>query len=223
MSNIIFESSILWESVGVAIDHKKVLRIHGYKDFLKVRPRILNAAIDAVKEVLLYSTPKVFYTRTRIIDNKQGLVELFSGVELYCPIFSERLINCDSLIILFLTLGEKVDEEILRLQGCEDRPLGSIFLETAARINVEVISREFQKFLVEKLSREGKRLTMRMGPGYQYKMGKSNDKISWDLMQQFALFDAFGQKKPNLLLLDSGAMLPKMSRSAIFGVLSNKY
>jgi len=59
---------------------------------------------------------------------------------------------------------------------------------------------------------------MRMAPGYSYRVENQEERVSWDLLEQEKLFGLFGKADLPVELMDSGAMLPRMSRSGIFGV-----
>ena len=61
-------------------------------------------------------------------------------------------------------------------------------------------------------------MSPRLGPGYSYKLdGRS---VLWPLEQQQPLFEMFARDDVDIELLESCAMLPKISRSGLFGFLA---
>ena len=65
--------------------------------------------------------------------------------------------------------------------------------------------------------RDGWKMSLRMGPGYEYKLHNGGGRVRWDLEQQADLFQLFAGSPLPVELLSSCAMLPKMSRSGLFG------
>ena len=64
---------------------------------------------------------------------------------------------------------------------------------------------------------EGLRPTQRMGPGYSYKVDGGLE--MWSLEDQRQLFEVFEGVDLPVRLLESCAMLPKMSRSGLYGLV----
>jgi cobalamin-dependent methionine synthase I len=56
-----------------------------------------------------------------------------------------------------------------------------------------------------------------MGPGYSYKI--EGQAVSWPLEQQAELFRLLRPEALGMTLLESCAMLPKISRSGIYGIV----
>ncbi len=72
-------------------------------------------------------------------------------------------------------------------------------------------------YLGDLIKPEGLRLTRRMGPGYSYKI--NGDETMWSLEQQHQLFEVFDGEDLPVRLLESCAMMPKMSRSGLYGLV----
>ena len=70
------------------------------------------------------------------------------------------------------------------------------------------------------LSAEGLSLGPRLGPGYSYRLEglPAEKRVEWPLEQQRELISLFGDAKLPIELLESAVMLPKMSRSGLFGI-----
>lgn len=64
-------------------------------------------------------------------------------------------------------------------------------------------------------------MTLRMAPGYSYAMKDEEERVEWALTDQQALFVALECEDMPIQLLESSAMLPRMSRSGMFGIRSN--
>ena len=75
-------------------------------------------------------------------------------------------------------------------------------------------------YLTEFAVLNGMKLGKRMAPGYSYKIKKTNSRIIWNLNEQTKLFKMFKDFEISVKLLESSAMIPRMSRSGIFGIKS---
>ena len=117
------------------------------------------------------------------------------------------LAGCCEAIAFVLTAGAAIDRESAALVAADDI-FHALFLETAGWLVIEKATRAFAKHLSEDLGREGLSLTRRTGPGY----------ADWPLTEQRDLFDLFADVDIPVRLLESSAMIPKMSRSGLYGV-----
>jgi hypothetical protein len=98
-------------------------------------------------------------------------------------------------------------------------PLDALFLETSGWLGIEQATRQFRDYLRALVGPQGYRISCRMGPGYSYKIG--DREVSWPLEDQQSLFKVFDGIDLPIRLLESCAMQPKLSRSAIFGLVPN--
>jgi hypothetical protein len=94
--------------------------------------------------------------------------------------------------------------------------LEALFLETAGWLSIEQTTRSFVAALHRWARLSGFRVSPRMGPGYEYHV--DGRQVRWRLEDQGPLFSVFDSDPLPVRLLDSYAMLPKMSRSGLFGV-----
>ena len=91
-----------------------------------------------------------------------------------------------------------------------------LVLETAGWLGIEQATKQLAIHLREIVSVDGHRLSRRMAPGYGYKIG--GKKCEWLLEEQRVLFELFDQEELPVQLLSSCAMVPKMSRSGLYGL-----
>jgi len=91
-----------------------------------------------------------------------------------------------------------------------------LFLETVGWMAVEQATKRLLRHLGELVGPEGLVLTRRMAPGYSFSVG--GRKCDWSLFEQPALFGIFRDVELPVRLLESGGMVPKMSRSGLYGL-----
>ena len=92
----------------------------------------------------------------------------------------------------------------------------ALLLDTAGWLAIESVTRQFSERLKADCETVGLRLTRRMGPGYTYRVGR--EMAPWGLEEQAGLFRVLGEEVSPVTVLESGAMLPKMSRSGLYGL-----
>ena len=207
-----------WSCEPPPIDATRLLRIHKYTDPSKVRPIIVEAAEKAVREAAKLSSPTASYAVANIESLENGVLSLSGGVSFDCPVFQEKLAHCERLIAFVMTLGGRLDAKTLSLVEDVFEPLDALFLETAGWLTIEAASKKLSAWLRKEAAREGWSLSLRMGPGYEYKLHNGSGRVRWDLRQQADLFRLFEGRALPVELLPSCAMLPKMSRSGVFGL-----
>jgi len=202
---------------GIVIDETSILRIQGYRDFERIRPAIKRAADAAARETETLINPKAYY---RLVDvqNCQGdILELRDDVVFENEAFQRFLKNPKQIIVFILTMGRALDEAVIDY-AASDHLLMALFLETAGWLGVEAATRTLSIHLKAEARKTGCRLSPRLGPGYSYKLdGRS---VLWPLEQQQTLFKLFAKDTIDVELLESCAMLPKISRSGLFGFLA---
>lgn len=194
-----------------------MLRIHGYSDLGRVRPAIRRTAetVAALAESLL--APEVCYRRVPITACNGSTLTLEPGTVFHSDAFSKFMSGCTEAVVFVLTIGANLDREVQdRLNG--DQLLEALFLETAGWLGIEETTKSFAQHLKRQVRDDGYRLTRRMGPGYSYKVDRK--RCDWALEEQQLLFGLFEETPLSVRLLESCAMIPKMSRSGLYGVAS---
>ena len=195
-----------------------VLRAQGYRKNHKVKLVIRQAASLSVKRLRDTAAPQGFFFFEQIKALNGNKLKMNSGIEFDCPVFEDMLSGSTHLISFVLTLGKEVDEKICGYVGDADEPLANLFLETAARLCLELVMRQARIKLTEFSRLNQMVLGKRMAPGYSYKEKITNNRIMWDLTEQANLFKMFRGFEIPVKLMESSTMIPKMSRSGIFGL-----
>ena len=201
-----------------SIDPLKMLRIHGYKDMDKVRPVIRKTAEVISKRAARVMTSIVYFRRVPVVDCDANGIKLANGLAFENHAFAHYLSGAAEVVVVIITVGKGLDDEVI---GCmeEDQfePLEALFLETAGWLGIESATRSFVGHLSELVEPEGLRPTQRMGPGYSYKVDGGLE--MWSLEDQRQIFEVFEGVDLPVRLLESCAMLPKMSRSGLYGLV----
>lgn len=204
-----------FESGPVQIRADHILRIQGYTDPERVRRAIRNAATEAAGMAEQAAHGEVWYARRPVVACSDGVLELMGDVRFRCEAFDKFLGECSEVVVFALTVGKGFDERIQQLID-EDRPLESLLLDTAGWLGVEAVTRRFSQWLKPAAEGAGLKITRRMGPGYSYKLGEAL--APWSLEEQQELFSLLECNELGIELLESCAMLPKMSRSGLYGL-----
>ncbi|MEM7224464.1 MAG: hypothetical protein AAF495_15910 [Pseudomonadota bacterium] len=207
-----------WSCAPPEIGVPRLLRIHKYTDPSKVRPLIVEAAEKALIEAAALSAPTARCVVVEIESLRDGELRLDGGVIINCPAFDERLAGCDRLLAFLMTLGPDLDAKVRSLVEDVFEPLDALFLETAGWLTIEAATRAMAAELRAEAARSGSTMSLRMGPGYEYRLHNGGRRVRWDLTEQAAIFRLFDGCDLPMELLPSCAMTPKMSRSGIFGL-----
>ena len=212
------EASGIFEPGPPHIDPVKLLRIHGYRDMDKVRPVIRRTAETISKRAAEVMSPVVHFRRIGVEACVGEDMQLVNGLQFQNAAFSKYLSDAVEISVVVITLGKALDEEVMgRMEDDAFEPLEALFLETAGWLGIEWTTRMFSVYLGDLIKPERLRLTRRMGPGYSYKI--DGDETMWSLEQQRQLFEVFDGVDLPVRLLESCAMMPKMSRSGLYGLV----
>ncbi len=204
--------------VGVSAD--KILRVHGYKNAAKVREDVRQVAerYAAIAEKLL--DIEIHYRRVGIDCCGSDRLVLEDGTAFESPIFERYLSGCREVVAFVLTTGSRLDDAVKQhIDTCD--LVEALFLESSGWLAVEQATRLFSAELRRLLAGEHLKLSMRLGPGYIYKV--DGETVTWPLEQQESLFHLFDGHRLPVRLLESCAMLPKLSRSGLYGVAAATY
>jgi hypothetical protein len=196
-------------------DANRMLRTQGYRNLGAVRPAIRRAAESCASLAAKLVAPSVHYRRAPIerIDGER--IVLREGGGFSCAAFPKMLGDSQEVIVFVLTLGQPLDAATIELMEKFDL-LEALFLETAGWLSIELATKSFVGALHRWARPSGFHLSSRMGPGYAYRV--EGREARWRLEDQVPLFSLFDAVELPVRLLDSCAMLPKMSRSGLFGV-----
>lgn len=200
----------------ITIDEKSILRIQGYRDLQKIRPVIKKLAAEAARETENLICPRGYYRILGVKSCEGRKLELDDGTIFENEAFQRFLEGVQHVVVFVLTMGHPLDKAVIN-HIANDRLLNALFLETAGWLGIEAATRTLSMRLRAEACERELRLSPRLGPGYSYKLdGRS---VLWPLEQQQTLFKLFADDDIDVELLESCAMLPKISRSGIFGFL----
>jgi len=207
-----------WDTAVEAVDPVRILRVHKYREASKVKKMISDAAAKASVDALglCEFTVKFVVKPIETIDS-EGLT-LKDGTRFNNPIFERHLQGCDRLLSFVASIGPALDNRVIHLIYEEFEPLDALFLETVGWLTIETATKDFARDLKRVLTRQGYGMSLRMGPGYEYALPDTDERVRWDLLEQRELFEMFGNTELPVSLMDSCAMQPKMSRSGIYGL-----
>lgn len=193
----------------------RMLRVQGYRHIEAVRPAIREAAERCASLAFNLIAPTIHYRRVPIrgIDGERLALGECGGFS--CAAFPKLLADSQELLVFVLTLGQALDAAAIELMDKFDL-LEALFLETAGWLSVEQATKSFADALRGWARAAGSGLSPRMGPGYAYHV--DGREVRWRLEDQVPLFALFERERLPVRLLESCAMLPKMSRSGLFGI-----
>lgn len=204
-----------WKTGGFPVDPQRILRVQGYRDPARIRPRIRAIAERIGDEIAGFAAPEARYVRVGVESVRDGTLTLDGGHRFTCAAFDRLLARADEVVVFVLTLGPGLDAAVAERHAAS-APVDALFLESAGWLCVERATRMLAADIQTGLAAEGLGVSFRLGPGYDYKAGE--ERAAWGLEEQPALFGVFGDVPLPITLLDSCAMLPKLSRSGLFGV-----
>ena len=200
-------------NIEVRVD--PMLRIQGYTDLSRVRKVVKETAQAMATLAETCFDPQVCYLRTPIRSCSEGILRLHPGTVFHCDAFSKFLPGCHEVVIFVLTVGEAFDQALDKLQR-DDKLLEALFFENAGWLGVETVTRRFSQYLRDEAGQRHEKMTRRLSPGYSFKL--ESGVSEWSLFEQAELFGLFDGKVIPVKVLESGAMLPKMSRSGLYGM-----
>lgn len=202
----------------MAVRADRILRIQGYHGQKRVRPAIREAAERWASGVATLLDPVLHYRRVAIRSIEPDRLILADGTTFTCPAFTKFMAGCHEVVAFVLTLGPGVDATVMDLSERFEM-LDALLLETAGWLSIEACTKSFADELRRWARPLGLSVAMRMGPGYSYRI--HGLEVAWSLWDQKPLFDLFKNVTLPVTLLESCAMMPKMSRSGLFGLANS--
>lgn len=191
--------------VSHQIPVEQLLRLQGYRDLSNIRPDVRRIAEWAAQRATALARPEVLYRRVPIHAVDESQVVLGENATFHSRKFLPTLGASAHAIVFILTLGSKIDDECRSLADRDD-VVEALFIEYAGWIAIERATRDFVQHLLG-LQDPNVGLTRRLGPGYH----------DWPLEEQMDLFALFRDAENPVELMESCAMLPKKSRSGLYG------
>jgi hypothetical protein len=183
-----------------------LLRMQGYRDLARVRPRIRDIAAKAAALAQSVAAPEACYRRVAIETCTPEALRL-EGTTFHSARFAKVFAGCAEVMVFVLTLGPALDAETERLTA-GDEIVDALFLEMAGWLAVEQATKALALQVADQVRGERLGLTRRLGPGY----------VDWPLDEQEGLFALLADAALPVQLLESCAMLPRKSRSGLYGL-----
>jgi hypothetical protein len=184
-----------------------LLRMQGYRDMTRVRPRIRDIAAKAAALAQSVAAPEAYYRRVAIRNCTPEALELDGDIQFHSARFAKVFADCGEVVAFVLTLGPALDAETERLTA-NDEIVDALFLEMAGWLAVEQATKALALQIADEVRGERLGPTRRLGPGY----------VDWPLEEQEGLFALLADAALPVQLLESCAMLPKKSRSGLYGL-----
>ncbi len=201
----------------ISVRVEPMLRIQGYTNLERVRPKVRDIAESMAALAERSFQPQVRFRRLRVEECAKGVLRLETGVSFRSGAFPRFLSDSSEVVVFVLTVGAELDR-VSQSALDNEQLIEAVFLEAAGWLGVEAVTKRFNAHLRRLAAEQSYRLTRRISPGYSFKVdGRMHE---WSLYEQDALFELFAGTDPPVRILDSGAMLPKMSRSGLYGLRS---
>jgi hypothetical protein len=204
---------------GITIRPDQVLRIHGYRDPAQTRPLIRETAELIAKRAENLLVPEVYYRRLDVLSLDGADLVLEGGIALQSEAFTRYLPGATQVVVAISTMGRALDLDTAMHSERGDL-LEALFLETCGWLGINAVTARFTGRLHQWARQEGYDVTSRLGPGYGYKV--NGRIVYWPMEQQRQLFAGFDESELPIKLSDACVMLPKMSRSGMFGIIPKK-
>jgi len=190
-----------------ALPVEPLLRMQGYRDMTRVRPRIRDIATRAAGAAQVLAAPEACYRRVAIRNCTPEVLELEGDIQFHSARFAKVFADCGEVVAFVLTLGPALDAETERLTA-NDEIVDALFLEMAGWLAVEQATKALALQIAGEVRDQRLGPTRRLGPGY----------VDWPLKEQEGLFALLKGAALPVRLLESCAMLPKKSRSGLYGL-----
>lgn len=200
---------------GIEIKTEPMLKIMGYRAGAPVRPAVRRMAERLAELAVCSIAPIVHYCRIGIEHCDRTGIRLADGTTFQGPVFAKHVGDCLEAMVFVMTLGSRFDLTQKNLSD-GDNLLEAVFLETAGWVAIEEATRLLTLHLRKISLEDGLDLSRRLAPGYVFRVGSR--KVDWPLEDQTAFFAIFKNINLPVALLESCAMMPKMSRTGFFGL-----
>ncbi len=201
------------------IDLGRMLRAHGYKQPESAPKKVMAEALKARAQAMRLARPQSFHRMLQVENLRRGKLALENGVTFTCPAFDQHLRGCSQVCVFIATLGDALDKGIDASFSEDDfQPLQALFLGTCGWLMIEAVTRDLMRHLKSEQAKSRKGLTLRMGPGYRYRIPGASEKVSWDMAEQKTLHSIFLGSGLPVKITEGLSMKPTMSRSGLAGI-----
>jgi hypothetical protein len=188
------------------IDKNKLLHVLGCFSEDKLSCSTGKSLIDLTAIAETITQPRIIY-RMLSIESCDASVRLTSGLEFNSYKAAKVFEGCREVCCFLATIGDRVDEEIIRLADSK-RSSEAYILDTIGSAAIEGVVEHFHTDAKKRMRSEGKTVTLRMSPGY----------CDWPLQEQRKLFGLLDAEKIGVELTKSCLMVPRKTVSGMFGI-----
>ena len=192
------------------INEKEALRYLGYGGE-ELDPKVISQIDNAVKTVLNLSNAKTVYKLFDITRTPEKVQLAEATMTLIGNDIGNHLEGCSQCILMAVTLGSRLEEEIRRTQ-IKNMALATI-LDACSDAAVEQVCDILQDRLSDELRKSDKYLTARFSPGYG-DMPISQQKDFCDTLDT--------SRKIGVTATASYILTPRKSVTAVIGVSKEK-
>lgn len=191
------------------IDETKVLSLLGYKNEMPDE-NILKRVRDEIAMCQDYLNPVVYYDYFNIKSKKDNKIILENGVEFEGEFISEKLLKCNKIIAMVITLGAGVNKVIDNAFN-EGDYLKSLIVDNIATEAIGHVNKIFWQKIVDNIKNSDVGLTQALSPG----------DAKWELQEQAKIFKCMGDDFSEVKLNDSFLMIPSKSLAQVYGFGEN--
>ena len=152
-------------------------------------------------------SPRIMYRMLKIASCK-GSLELEGGLRFNSLKAAKIFHGCTDVCCFLATIGNNIDEEIIRLTSMKRSP-DAYILDAMGSNAIENVVERFHSRVKKRMLSEGKAVTLRLSPGY----------CDWPLREQEKIFSLLDAQKIGVELCASSLMQPRKTISGIFGIM----
>ena len=192
----------------VEVQPAEYYRLLGYPPGVAPTGRACELAAAAGEWYGVHGRPWTHTRQAESLALGDGTVRI-DGVEFRCRRLQKSLQEAEAhgAILVAVSAGPEAEEEAQRLWR-DEKPDEYFFVEVFASAVVEQLLTETGARLCAQAEEQGMAVLPHYSPGYS----------GWDIAEQGLLFGLLGALPGPLAVLESGALLPKKSQIAVFGL-----
>lgn len=196
----------IYKNFDIVIDEKEILRVIGYGDSLPGE-EILESVREEISRSYDYIKPVLITNKLNIIDKNRDRVALENNVVLEGEYISNKLKDCECVVVTAATAGESIDGIIKSSFESGDYLRGMI-VDAIGSAAVEYINKIYWGRLAREAELQQFGMTSRLSPGTG----------GWDIDAQRKIFSCVDGTLAGISLTDSFLMVPMKSTSTMYGL-----
>lgn len=199
----------IFDDIKLEIEEKRVLHLLGYKDRIP-DDDILDCIRTEISKCSTYLNPAVYYKYININCVADDYVLLENNVKFEGEFISAKLKDCNKIIVVITTLGQKVNQVIEEAFSDGDY-LKAIIIDNISTEAIGYVNKLFWNEIVNNIKNSNIGLTQTLSPG----------DTQWELQEQGKIFACMGDDFKEVKLTESFLMLPSKSTAAVYGFGEN--